>query len=134
MDKLPSVFSRDRRFSERHDVKTALRVRVWRSGLPEERAESLNLSQRGIFFATNSCINMGEVVEILLKMPEEISGEPTTEWRCTGHVVRVEPADFPKGKFGVGVQFYCYETSRPQQPLLSQAPRVPRHMPLQREP
>src|SRR5690348_18439398 len=88
MDQPSTLFSRDRRFSERHDVKTALRVRVWRSGLPEERAESVNLSQRGIFFATNSRLNMGEIVEILLKMPEEISGEPTTEWRCTGHVVR----------------------------------------------
>ncbi len=28
MDKLPSIFSRDRRFAERHNVKTALRVRV----------------------------------------------------------------------------------------------------------
>jgi hypothetical protein len=77
---------------------------------------------------------MGEIVEILLNMPEEISGEPPTEWRCTGRVVRVEPADFPKGKFGIGVQFYCYETSRPQQPLLSQAPSLPRLTPIQHEP
>jgi hypothetical protein len=42
-------------------------------------------------------------------MPEEISGNPATEWRCTGHVVRVEPVDTPRGKLGVGVQFDCYE-------------------------
>src|SRR5579864_8614654 len=107
-----SIFSRDRRFAERHTIKTALRVRVWKSGLPEESAESLNISQRGIFFATNCRIAEGEVVEILLKMPEEISGEPAAEWRCTGHVVRVEPAAFPKGKLGVGVHFYCYEACR----------------------
>jgi PilZ domain len=107
MDKLTTVFSRNRRFSQRHNVKTALRVRVWKSRLPEERAESVNLSQRGIFFASDSRLAEGEVVEILLKMPEEISGQPTTEWRCTGRVVRVEPDDSFEGKFGVGVQFYC---------------------------
>jgi hypothetical protein len=48
MDNLLEVFSRDRPFSQRHNFKTALRVRVWKSGLPEERAESLGLSQRGI--------------------------------------------------------------------------------------
>lgn len=105
MDTVSTVFSRDRRFSQRHNVKTALRVRVWKSGLPEKRAESVNLSQRGILFASNSRIPEGEVVEILLKMPEEVTGQPTTEWRCTGQVARVELADSFNGKFGVGVQF-----------------------------
>jgi hypothetical protein len=57
--------------------------------------------------------------EVLLKMPEEVSGEQTTEWRCTGHVVRIEPPNSPKGKLGVDVQFYCYEASRPEQRPLS---------------
>lgn len=130
MDALTSAFSRDRRFAERLNVKTALRLRVWKSGLPEQRAESVNLSRRGIFFATDSLLSKGQVVEILLRMPEEITGEPTTEWRCTGHVVRVEPTNFPKGKFGVGVHFYCYETSRAEQTRLSPAPALPRHAPV----
>lgn len=99
------VFSRDRRFAQRHRVKSAVRVRVWKSRLPEERTESVNLSSCGIFFLTESRLAEGEIVEIPLKMPEEISGEPTTEWRCTGHVVRVEPAKFPRGKCGVGAIF-----------------------------
>jgi hypothetical protein len=129
MKDLSTLFSRDRRFTERHNVKTALRVRVWKSGLPEERAESVNLSQRGIFFASSLRIAEGEVVEILLKMPEEITGQPTTEWRCTGQVVRVEAADSLEGKFGVGVHFYCYEASRFEQPSL-QTPRPLRDMPV----
>ena len=133
MHKVATVFTRDRRSSQRHNLKTALRVRVWKSHLPEERAESVNLSQRGIFFASNSPMPEGEVVEILLKMPEEVSGQPTTEWRCTGHVVRVESAGLPKGKFGVGVQFYCYEASRFEQAALPHAMRLTRNMPLHQE-
>lgn len=130
MGSVSRFFSRDRRFAKRHDIETALRVRVWKSGLPEERAQSLNLSPYGIFFATNSRFSEGEVVEILLKMPQEITGEPATEWRCTGHVVRVERADFPRGKFGVGVQFYCYEASRPSHVPLPQTVRLTRDIPV----
>jgi PilZ domain len=105
-------FLPDRRLSQRHNVKMALRVRLWKSSTPEHRAESVNLSQRGMLFATDELFQKGDAIEILLKMPEEITGEPTTEWRCTGLVVRVEPVDSPKGKLAVGVRFDCYEVSR----------------------
>jgi Tfp pilus assembly protein PilZ len=112
MDAFADRFLPDRRMSQRHDVKTALRVRMWKSPLPEQRAESINLSERGLLFATDIPFQKGEAIEILLKMPEEITGEPTTEWRCTGLVVRVQPVNSPKGKLGVGVRFDCYEVSR----------------------
>ncbi len=113
------ISSSDRRLSRRLSFKTPLRVRIWKSTAPEQRAESMNLSQNGVFFATDSPIREGETVEILLKMPEEITDEPTTEWRCTGHVVRVERVNAARGKLGVGVQFDCYEVSRAKTPLAS---------------
>jgi hypothetical protein len=106
------VAALDRRLTVRHNIKTPIRIRRWKSGIPEERGESENLSEEGILFATNSVIPVGTVLEILLKMPETITGEPTTEWLCSGHVVRVEPMDSPRGKLGVGVQFDCYQVSR----------------------
>jgi c-di-GMP-binding flagellar brake protein YcgR len=107
--------ARDRRSTLRHNVKTALRIRVWKSEIPEYRAESVNISQRGIFFSTKHALNEGEIVEVFLKMPQEVSGEETTEWRCTGHVVRTEKDESLKDKMRVGVQFYCYEVSRTEQ-------------------
>jgi PilZ domain len=106
----------DRRLSRRLSFKTPLRVRLWKSAEPERMTESLNLSQSGIFFAMDSRIREGETVEILLNMPEEITEEPSIEWRCTGHVVRVERADTEWGKVGVGVQFDCYEVARAEMP------------------
>jgi hypothetical protein len=102
----------DRRLTIRHSFRTPIRIRLWKSAIPEERGESENLSEDGILFATNSVIPVGTVLEILLKMPEMITGQPTTEWLCSGHVVRVEPIDSPRGKLGVGVQFDCYHASR----------------------
>jgi len=103
------VHESDRRNFRRHQFKTPLRVRVWKSGPAERSAESENLSERGAFFATDAPLAIGSAVEILLKMPEEITGKPAAEWRCTGHVVRLQPVDISVGKLGVGVQFDCYE-------------------------
>jgi hypothetical protein len=51
-------------------------------------------------------------VEVFFNMPQEIIEQPTSEWRCTGHVVRVESLEGSGGKLGVGVQFDCYEVSK----------------------
>jgi hypothetical protein len=102
----------DRRVSHRLQYKTALRVRSWKCASNEQGAESEDLSETGIFFASNVPLTVGTAVQILLTMPEEITGNPTTEWCCTGHVVRLEALDSPQGKLGVGVQFDCYEILR----------------------
>jgi hypothetical protein len=106
------IAAADRRVARRHYFKAPLRVRIWKSAIPEQNAESENLSEGGIFFATDSLFRRGTTVEILLRMPEEITGEPTTEWLCTGHVVRVNPVNSSPGKLGVGVQFDCYQILR----------------------
>jgi hypothetical protein len=99
----------DRRSVLRHGLKAPLRVRVWKSAVPEHGGESQNVSQQGMFFATDLALPMGTVVEVLFTMPEVLTGEPDKQWRCTGQVVRVEPADSPSRRSGVGVKFHCYE-------------------------
>jgi hypothetical protein len=113
MDARSTIFSRDRRFAQRHIVKTALRVRVWKSDLPEERAESVNLSRRGIFFATNSRLSEGEVVEILLKMPEEITGEPPTNGAAPARLCAWNPPISPRGSSVAGSIFIALRLCSP---------------------
>jgi hypothetical protein len=114
-------FAVDRRSALRHSLKAPLRVRVWKSTIPGHLGESENVSQQGMFFATDLSLPMGTVVEVLFTMPEQITGEPDKQWRCTGHVVRVEPVAFPARTAGVGVKFHCcYEIANldGQQPAL----------------
>ena len=110
------VAAADCRVTRRHFFKAPLRVRIWKSASPELRAEAENLSEKGIFFSTDSLLRVGTTVEIFLKMPEEITGESTTEWLCTGHVVRVDPVNLLRGKLGVGVEFDRYQISRAKTP------------------
>ncbi len=98
----------DRRVTRRHSFKTPLRVRIWKSVIPERRTESKNLSERGIFYTTDCLLRVGTTVVIFLKMREEITAEATTEWQRAG---RVEPINSSRGKPGIGVEFDCYQIS-----------------------
>lgn len=111
MDHFVDRFVRDRRITKRHVLKTPLRFRIRKSIIPEQRAETENLSERGVFFATKFPMIVGTAVDLLLKMPKEITGRKTTEWRCLGHVVRVVQQTFPELRLGVGVEFDYYEIS-----------------------
>jgi hypothetical protein len=73
----------ERRTSRRVQFKTALRVRLWKSGSIEQRAESENLSERGTFFALDAPLAIGSALEILLKMPQEITGKPELSQRAS---------------------------------------------------
>ena len=113
-------FRRDRRLAFRLALTVPLTHRIWRSGLPEQSAEAVNISDRGLFFVTDSRYSQGEPIELRFDMPESVAREPSTEWLCTGHVVRIE--ELPDSKFGIAVQFDCYDVARPKDPHVSSAP------------
>src|SRR6266852_4195926 len=54
MEHYLNQLERDRRLIRRHEIRTPLRIRVCKSNSPEHKAESLNLSEYGVYFATNS--------------------------------------------------------------------------------
>ena len=101
----------DRHVTRRHSFKAPLRVRIWKSVIPERRTESKNLSESGIFYTTDCLLHVGTTVEILLKMPEEITAEATTECLRTGRVAGVEPINSSRGKPGISVELDCYQIS-----------------------
>jgi hypothetical protein len=53
-------------------------------------AHSENLSRRGVLFITEMSLPLGSNVDVMLRMPEEVSGVTSTEWLYTGRVVRVD--------------------------------------------
>ncbi len=103
----------ERRLAERFGLKIPLRLRIAKSAAPEHTVESLNVSARGICFATDLPLCTGTPVHLDFEMPEEVTHKPASEWRCTGHVVHVEPKSFPQGATVVGVRFDCYEVLPP---------------------
>lgn len=100
----------DRRFTPRMDLRLPIQFRpVASSAAPEEIAESVNISRRGVYFSTGLPVTMGTPVELQFTMPEEITGKPERAWRCVGRVVRIDKHERPWGRRGVGIQFDYYE-------------------------
>ena len=116
MERFLEKLNHDRRLSRRHNLRAALRIRLRKSNLAERRTESENLSQRGVLFATDLPLNKGASLDLLLEMPEEVTGVPAAQWLCTGHVVRVVPPASSGDQQRVGVQFDFYEVSRSERP------------------
>ena len=58
----------DRRLTRRHTFETPRGVRIWKSVLPEQNSKSGNLSEKGIFFATDAQLSVGATVEILARV------------------------------------------------------------------
>jgi hypothetical protein len=103
----------ERRVAPRFIMKVPLRFRPVKAPphIPEEPANSMNISTRGVYFATDMPVSEGSPVKISLKMPREVIGGLVSEWLFTGRIVHVEPVPFANGKTGVGVQFLYYEVA-----------------------
>ena len=117
----------DRRLTRRVPLSMPLRVRIWKSAIPEQRAESVNISERGVYFATGSHFKEGEQLELYLRMPEEIVGRAQTDWRCVGRVVRVQALDASSRALGVAVEFDRYQAVPEREPRMAARPSPGRH-------
>jgi hypothetical protein len=87
----------ERRRTERFNLGIRLSVSVLNSTGPEQRTESFNVCAGSMCFATNLPLRRGTAVQLLFKMPEEITHMPASSWVCTGHVVHAKPVSAPNG-------------------------------------
>ena len=102
--------SRERRNDTRVNIRVPFRFRVLNNpGELEHSAESENISQRGILFATAHPLKVGTPLEVSLKMPQELAGTSSSDVKCVARVVHVEPNAFSEGKAGIGVHIERYE-------------------------
>ncbi len=102
--------SRERRIDTRVNVNVPVRFRVLNSpGAQELSGESINISQRGILFATAIPLIVGTPLEVWLKMPRELAGDATSDLKCIARVVHVEPNAFLGGKAGIGLHIEQYQ-------------------------
>jgi hypothetical protein len=102
--------SRERRIDTRINVRVPLRFRALNNpGSPEQTAESENISQRGICFATTVPLQVGTPLEVSIRMPQELAGKTSSDVKCVARVVHVQPNAFFGGKAGIGLHIERYE-------------------------
>jgi hypothetical protein len=97
----------NRRAETRIDARMPIRFRpITNPPSPEQSAESVNISEHGLFFWTSCPLSVGEEVEIYLRMPRELS-QNLVQVRWNARVVHVEPNGSP-GRNGIGVRVETY--------------------------
>ena len=102
----------ERRKARRVALQIPVRVRLWESVIPEQKVECLNISERGLYFASGTRFTAGERLELVLKMPEDIVGRGNSNWLCVGQVVRTHALDSSSLALGVAVEFEPHKPVR----------------------
>jgi hypothetical protein len=75
----------------------------------EHRAEAINISTRGVYFATSVALCVGEALEVLLEMPKRVTGVKAGIRRFAGRVTHIQSKNMLPGLSGIGVQLLYYE-------------------------
>ena len=118
------MVNKERRIAPRKECTVPLRFRVAKSvdSLARETAgasartpfgtiegESVNLSERGIYFRSRQRVNVGEPLEMYFTIPRELTGRSAEQVRCSARVVHVEPQADRQGLVGVGAAVERFE-------------------------
>jgi PilZ domain len=99
----------ERRFLPRINLQIPMRLRHATKATPEHQCETINVSMLGAYFSVNTTPKIGELVQVLIELPEKVTRKQTAHYCFTGRVVHVEKDRPASGMNGVGVNFYSYE-------------------------
>src|ERR1700744_2509146 len=86
-------------------VSTSKPVRV----LDMQEGETVNLSERGIYFKTAQKVKIGQAMEIYFTLPRELTGRSPEPVRCSARVVHVEQYSDERGWTGGGASVEQFE-------------------------
>ena len=98
----------ERRFVQRTNLQIPLQFRTGAKAGPEWTCQTINVSMQGAYFSAGVAPDVGELVQIFIEIPEQVSGKPTAQYSFTARVIHVDRDQAVVGKVGVGVNFYSY--------------------------
>ena len=77
--------------------------------LDMQEGETVNLSERGIYFKTAERVKIGLAMELYFTLPRELTGRSPEPVRCSARVVHVEQYSDERGWTGVGASVEQFE-------------------------
>lgn len=98
----------DKRATRRFALRLPVSVNYNTTATQEKRAQTRDVSARGICFYVDSSIAAGSPIEFTLTLPPEITLTESIHVRCKGKVVRVDGGT-PDGKMAVAAVIDEYE-------------------------
>ena len=97
--------AQERRRETRVDVRVPLRFRPMSNpNVPEQKAESENVSPLGVYFTTDFPLTVGTVLVLWMTMPAQMTASEAREVRCLARVMHIESTGRLIRKLGVGLR------------------------------
>jgi PilZ domain len=97
----------DRREARRFVMTLPVRVLAHDSNSPELRANTRDVSYRGLYFLTDARFEDGSEIDFILTLPQQMIAAGDVNIRCHGKVVRIESTE--NGKTGIAAKIERYE-------------------------
>jgi PilZ domain len=97
----------DRREARRFVMTLPVRVLAHDPHSPELRANTRDVSYRGLYFLTEAKFEDGTEIDFILTLPQQMISAGDVNIRCHGKVVRIEPTE--NGKTGIAAKIERYE-------------------------
>src|SRR6266700_6526690 len=89
----------DRREARRFNMTLPMRVLAGDSHSPELKAQTRDVSYRGLYFLAEAEFKLGSRIEFVITLPEQVTRSVDVNIRCQGQIVRVEPTQ--NGRNGI---------------------------------
>lgn len=70
-------------------------------------ARTRDLSYRGLYFLTEANFEVGNEIDFVITLPEQVTQSGDVNIRCQGRIVRVEPSE--NGRVGIAAKIARYE-------------------------
>lgn len=99
--------SADRREARRFNMTLPLRVLPHDSQGSMFTAQTRDVSYRGLYFLTENAFEIGNEIEFVITLPQQVTQSGDVNIRCLGHIVRVEPNG--NGRTGIAARIERYE-------------------------
>jgi len=97
----------ERREARRFTMTLPLRVFPGEANGSEFKAQTRDVSYRGLYFLTSAKFNVGGTIEFVITLPEQVTQSGDVNIRCHGQIVRVEPSE--NGHMGIAAKIDRYE-------------------------
>ena len=97
----------DRREARRFSMNLPVRVLVNDANGPELKANTRDVSYRGLYFIVEAPFEKGSEIDFILTLPQQIISAGDVNIRCHGRIVRVQAED--QGKTGIAARIEKYE-------------------------
>lgn len=98
----------DRREARRFAMNLPLRVLAREANGPELKANTRDVSYRGLYFFSETRFEKGSEIDFILTLPQQIISAGDVNIRCHGHIVRVDSND-EAGRTGIAAKIDKYE-------------------------